>query len=273
MPEDSAPKKPKKLTLGEFVETNQRLLSVLGIFAALTVFGGNLPEPLIGQMLSFSCLSITILIAIEVWRRLPMDFYDLDKLSNQAELSVVFFWLFLFISTFILIVNWIFGFPEISEPLIQALLVIPAGSIVVLFLVIMRAIYARIMKIESIRKVVSRIWFFQFLRNQIIRLPRFVQFLFFLICLLIFLFVTLLITSWPAFYVNKVFAELNEEKRTLVKPVTFANARFINTTFTNVVVITNYIPMAKPKLVEPVVMQSQSLSNNSILPSQSHQKH
>jgi len=85
--------------------------------------------------------------------------------------------------------------------------------------------------------------------------------------------VTLLITSWPAFYVNKVFAELNEEKRTLVKPVTFANARFINTTFTNVVVITNYIPMAKPKLVEPVVMQSQSLSNNSILPSQSHQKH
>jgi len=110
MPEDSAPKKPKKLTLGEFVETNQRLLSVLGIFAALTVFGGNLPEPLIGQMLSFSCLSITILIAIEVWRRLPMDFYDLDKLSNQAELSVVFFWLFLFISTFILIVNGYLAF-------------------------------------------------------------------------------------------------------------------------------------------------------------------
>jgi hypothetical protein len=60
-----------KITLGQFVENQQKLISVLGIFTAITTFTYNLPLKPFGYFLSSIFLLISILIWFELWARFP----------------------------------------------------------------------------------------------------------------------------------------------------------------------------------------------------------
>lgn len=64
-------KKNEKKSLTEFIEQNHKLISVLGILTALTVFTYNLPLKLLGYLLSFGFLFLTILVWFELWAKFP----------------------------------------------------------------------------------------------------------------------------------------------------------------------------------------------------------
>lgn len=61
----------KAPTLFDFIEENQRLVTVLGVFTALTVFAGSLPLKSVGYVLSFMFMSLTVLLWLELWERFP----------------------------------------------------------------------------------------------------------------------------------------------------------------------------------------------------------
>ncbi len=135
----------KKLSLGDFVEQYQRLLSVLGVFAALTLFGNALPIPAIGKYLSFVTLAITMLLIIEVARKLPKD------LDNDAEIPLIIFWVCLMICGLIILFNWILGFREYLDELIPILLVLPVGAIAIF---IVKMAYRHLVRIRLIQDFV-----------------------------------------------------------------------------------------------------------------------
>ena len=62
MPEDKA-------TIGEFVEENDKLLAVLGIFLGVAAFTGTAQIKLIGQLLSFFFIPAALLIWSELFYR------------------------------------------------------------------------------------------------------------------------------------------------------------------------------------------------------------
>jgi len=63
--------KDKSPTLFDFIEENQRLITVLGVFTALTVFSSNLPLKPFGYVLSFMFMSLTVLLWLELWQKFP----------------------------------------------------------------------------------------------------------------------------------------------------------------------------------------------------------
>jgi len=63
--ESSGNETKTKNSLSDYVENNSKLISVLGVFTALTVFTNNLSIKPIGYALSFVFLTITIIIWVE----------------------------------------------------------------------------------------------------------------------------------------------------------------------------------------------------------------
>jgi hypothetical protein len=114
-PNQSQTDETPKMTLGEFIETNHKLLSTLGIFIALIVFSINLPDNFFGNMISFLLLAIIFLIWIEVFRRLP----------KSKEWSLEVFHNLLFLVLFLLILYWIIYYREIWNAYLGAVLIFP----------------------------------------------------------------------------------------------------------------------------------------------------
>lgn len=78
-------------TLGDFLEENQRVITVLGVFTALTVFANNLRPAEFGQFLSFIFLAIALLIWFELWARFPAKAsnWRLNWFENLLSLVVM----------------------------------------------------------------------------------------------------------------------------------------------------------------------------------------
>ena len=87
----------KKVTLGEFIETNHKLLSTLGIFTVLAVFSNNLQLKGIGYFLSFLFVAAMVLIWLELWARFPTKGSEklvwFENIISVATLGVVVYWL------------------------------------------------------------------------------------------------------------------------------------------------------------------------------------
>ena len=89
---------PKEITLGEFIEENERLITVLGVFIALTIFSINLAANFIGQMLAFAFISMTVLVFFEIYWRLPdrrmhWTLILFRALMGTAFFFFIFYWL------------------------------------------------------------------------------------------------------------------------------------------------------------------------------------
>jgi hypothetical protein len=59
--------------IGSFIEQNDKIIQVLGVFIALTAFATILPIKVMGYILAFIFLSCTILIWLELWGRFPKN--------------------------------------------------------------------------------------------------------------------------------------------------------------------------------------------------------
>ena len=84
-------------TLGLFIEANHRLLTVLGVFTAMTLFALNLPVRAIGGFLGFLFMAITILVWLELWSRFPSGggqwrFTLFENLLSVSIIVLFFYW-------------------------------------------------------------------------------------------------------------------------------------------------------------------------------------
>lgn len=91
-------------TLAEFVEANHKLLSTVGIFAALTLFSSNLPFKGLGYLLAFVFLSATLLLWVELLVRFP---------SQRGNWRLVWFENLLSFGVAGLVAYWLVGFRPI----------------------------------------------------------------------------------------------------------------------------------------------------------------
>jgi len=87
----SSPKGRATTTLADFIDENQRIITVLGVFTALTVFAGNLRPEEFGQLLSSLFLTLTLLIWLELWGRFPAQGtgWRLDWFENILAFTVL----------------------------------------------------------------------------------------------------------------------------------------------------------------------------------------
>jgi len=88
----------KKNTLFDFIEQNHKIISVLGVFIALTVFTANLSFQAIGYALSFLFMAITIIVWMELLERFPKGestwrFKTFENLLNYSFFGIIFYWL------------------------------------------------------------------------------------------------------------------------------------------------------------------------------------
>jgi hypothetical protein len=91
-------------TLFEFVEQNQKLITVLGVFTALTVFANNIPFADFSSLLSFLFLTIALIVWIELFMR--------AKVANNANWRLKVFENILSLSVFALIGYWLVGYVD-----------------------------------------------------------------------------------------------------------------------------------------------------------------
>ena len=88
----------KKNRLDEFIESNQKLISVLGVFTALTVFTANLQFKVFGYALSFIFMSITLIIWVELLEKFPKGdahwrLKIFETLLSFSFLALILYWL------------------------------------------------------------------------------------------------------------------------------------------------------------------------------------
>jgi hypothetical protein len=86
-----------KPTLTQFIDTNHKLISTLAIFAALSAFAKNLPDPIFGKILSFLFFTLGILIYLEICMNIP--YTEGGKLHWFCEI--------LSLSMFVYVVAWV----------------------------------------------------------------------------------------------------------------------------------------------------------------------
>ena len=97
-----------KVTLSDFIEDNYKLLSVLGILTALTIFSGNLTPRAIGSVLSLAFLSEAVLVWLELWAKFP----------RKGSLRLVFFENILSLIIMTVIAYWLIELQKMSYSLI-----------------------------------------------------------------------------------------------------------------------------------------------------------
>jgi hypothetical protein len=67
--EHNQPSKEEVVTLKDFIDEHQKVLAVIGVFVALSVFWSNLPLKHISSFISFLCLAATVPLFLEIYRR------------------------------------------------------------------------------------------------------------------------------------------------------------------------------------------------------------
>lgn len=108
-----------KLTLTEFLDSNHKLFSVLGIFTALTVFSSNMKPVQLGIVLSFLFMSATIL----VW------FVIMNKIPEQKTLPMEAFSYILLFILFGVVAYWFIGYKSVWKDHARTILLLPTTII------------------------------------------------------------------------------------------------------------------------------------------------
>ena len=62
-----------KPNITDFITQNEKLLTALGIFTALTLFGASLPLKGLGAVISLMFFALALLTAYELWGKFPSD--------------------------------------------------------------------------------------------------------------------------------------------------------------------------------------------------------
>jgi FtsH-binding integral membrane protein len=107
MPDDKA-------TIREFVEENDKLLAVLGIFLGVAAFTVNAQIRLVGQIVAF----LFILAALLIWSELFFRF----KRSKPPHRRLVFFYIILTLAFLTTILYWMLEFTNIMRFALAAII-------------------------------------------------------------------------------------------------------------------------------------------------------
>jgi small-conductance mechanosensitive channel len=99
------PPQTKPLSLADFIEANHKLITVLGVFTAITAFSGSLPIQPFAQAISALFLTLTLLVWLELWGRFPSSvatwtMYWFESILGLAMLALVAYWVFSIRSVF-----------------------------------------------------------------------------------------------------------------------------------------------------------------------------
>jgi len=142
------------VTLSDFIDENQKLITVLGVFTALTVFAGNISLAPFRNILSFLFMSLAIIVWIELWRKFPLKKYT--WLLRWFEIILT-------LSIIVLISYWFIGYSEMW----QGYLIVALTSIfTAVFGIVHRKLdlYDRLYNSKSSRyKLIKRITWFAFI--------------------------------------------------------------------------------------------------------------
>jgi hypothetical protein len=105
----------EKATIREFVEENDKLLAILGIFLGIAAFTVNSRIRIIGEIVAF----LFILAALLIWSELFYRF----KRNRAPHRRLVFFYLVLSLAFLTTILYWMLEFSNIMRFALVALLV------------------------------------------------------------------------------------------------------------------------------------------------------
>lgn len=97
----------------EFVEENQKLITVLGVFTALTMYSSNLPLKPFAYVLSFLFMTLTVLLWLELWGRYP---------PSQSNWTLTWFENILSLTLLVFIGYWLIAFRDIWDKFLVTLL-------------------------------------------------------------------------------------------------------------------------------------------------------
>lgn len=130
----------RKVSLWDFIEKNQRLLTVLGVFTALTVFAGNVRIRALGYILGFFLFGISIVLLIEIVSRFESD----ERASGRLQS----FQYLLMLSGIQLGLVWLFEYSEMWRAGFFQLMIMATLAIVPVFL-----LRSQLMRLDIHRKV------------------------------------------------------------------------------------------------------------------------
>jgi hypothetical protein len=98
-----------KPSLFDFIELNHKLITVLGVFTALTAFSTNLPIKGFAQAISALFLTLTLIVWIELWGRFP---------SSTGTTILIWFESILGLTMLALIGYWVVSVRTVFPPLV-----------------------------------------------------------------------------------------------------------------------------------------------------------
>ena len=109
------------VTLADFIEENHRLLTVLGVFTAMTVFASNLPLAWPGAMLAFLFMALSVMLWLQLFARVLS--------TSHATTSMALFVTFFSMATLHMVLYWLLAFRSIwREYLANVLWILAFGA-------------------------------------------------------------------------------------------------------------------------------------------------
>jgi len=97
MDEQVEKQKPEIITLATFVEENQKLLTVIGVFTAITLFAVNIKLLYVATFLSFLFMLLTLLLWWELIGKFPKNgsasLSWFESILGICILGLIFYWI------------------------------------------------------------------------------------------------------------------------------------------------------------------------------------
>lgn len=118
--------KENQKTLSKFVEDNEKLINVLGVFTAITVFVSELRLQIFGYVLSFAFMAVTVILWLELWGKFP---------SGKGDWKLIWFENILTLTVMALILYWLIDFRDIWR---EALVLFIFSIISAVFSIVMK---------------------------------------------------------------------------------------------------------------------------------------
>lgn len=111
-------KSEDEVTLASFIEANHKLITVLGVLTALTIFALNLDFYNLGQLLSLLFLTMVVLVWLELWTKFSFkgEHWRMFWFRTLASMSII-----------ILLFYWIFALTAFREAKFSVLLIVIFG--------------------------------------------------------------------------------------------------------------------------------------------------
>ena len=91
-------------SLSKFVDDNEKLINVLGIFTAITMFVSELRLQAFGYALSFMFMTLTVILWLELWGKFP---------SEAGDWKITWFENILSVTVLALLIYWVIDFRDI----------------------------------------------------------------------------------------------------------------------------------------------------------------